>query len=115
MQEEEDIVSDYAKKIQQVRLSNKLNQDQFAQKLNEKPSLMRRIESGKAKPTIQLAKKIEKMFNISLLTKSDSTTDVNYKNYIKKKVEITSRGIGSKLTISLINMFLLKPVLLNII
>ena len=51
---------DYAKRIKNARTNSKLNQEQFAQKLNEKPSLLRRIESGKVEPTIKLAEKIEK-------------------------------------------------------
>ncbi|MHA2430759.1 MAG: multiprotein bridging factor aMBF1 [Promethearchaeota archaeon] len=66
-----EIVSDYHHKIRKVRQSLSLNQDHFAQKLNEKPSLMRRIEAGKVEPTIKLAKKIERVYNIKLLKKID--------------------------------------------
>ncbi|MFX1376861.1 MAG: multiprotein bridging factor aMBF1 [Promethearchaeota archaeon] len=69
--EEIEIVSDYAKKVRNVRNSLRLNQDQFAQKLNEKPSLLRRIEAGKAEPTVKLAKKIQNVYNIQLLKKID--------------------------------------------
>lgn len=66
-----DIIPDYAKKIRNKRDSLGLNQDQFAQKLNEKPSLLRRIEAGKVEPTIKLAKKIEEVYNLKLLKISD--------------------------------------------
>ena len=49
----QEIVDDYAKKIRNARMARNLNQDQFAQKLNEKPSLIRRIETGKVKPTVK--------------------------------------------------------------
>ena len=49
-----------------------LNQEEFAQKLNEKPSLMRRIEAGKVEPTLELAKKIENVYQIKLLKEIDS-------------------------------------------
>ena len=78
-----EIVSDYAKRIRDTRAYNKLNQEQFAQKLNEKPSLLRRIESGKAKPTEKLAKKIEKVYSIKLLKKVDELV-VNTKKYMKR-------------------------------
>ncbi|GAG71186.1 unnamed protein product [marine sediment metagenome] len=48
--EELEIVLDYAKRIRNIRSNLRLNQDQFAQKLNEKPSLLRRIEAGKVEP-----------------------------------------------------------------
>jgi len=79
-----EIVSDYAKKIRNARMNKKLNQEQFAQKLNEKPSLLRRIESGKVEPTIKLAKKIEKVYGTKLLRKADDVA-VNTKNYMKRK------------------------------
>ncbi|UCD02095.1 MAG: TIGR00270 family protein [Promethearchaeota archaeon] len=66
-----EISPDYAKKIRNVRNSLGLNQDQFAQKLNEKPSLIRRIEAGKVEPTIKLAKKIEDVYKIEILKKVD--------------------------------------------
>ncbi|TFG19006.1 MAG: TIGR00270 family protein, partial [Promethearchaeota archaeon] len=56
-----EIVEDYDERIRKVRQRLNLNQDQFANKLNEKPSLLRRIESKKAKPTIKLARKIERV------------------------------------------------------
>ena len=79
-----EIVPDYAKKIRDIRTFNHLNQDQFAQKLNEKPSLIRRIESGKAEPTEKLAKKIESVYNIKLLKKAEDYI-VSTKDYMKKQ------------------------------
>ena len=79
-----EIVADYAKKIRDIRTFNRLNQDQFAQKLNEKPSLIRRIESGKAEPTEKLAKKIESVYNIKLLKKAEDYI-VSTRDYMKKK------------------------------
>ncbi|MFX0021677.1 MAG: multiprotein bridging factor aMBF1 [Candidatus Hermodarchaeota archaeon] len=83
--EEFEITPDYAKKIRIKRNSLGLNQDQFAQKLNEKPSLLRRIEAGKVEPTIKLAKKIEEVYNIIILKKSDAIeADIQNNKYMKK-------------------------------
>ena len=83
--EELEIVSDYAKRVRNARNSLGLNQDQFALKLNEKPSLIRRIETGKAEPTVKLAKKIQKMYKIQLLTKSDEMDfNVQENRFMKK-------------------------------
>jgi uncharacterized protein (TIGR00270 family) len=84
--EDLEIVEDYDKRIRKVRQKLNLNQDQFANKLNEKPSLLRRIESRKAKPTIKLAQKIERVYEIILIKTSeniDSTPQLN--EYMKKK------------------------------
>ena len=80
-----EIVSDYVNKIRNVRTSRGLNQDQFAQKLNEKPSLLRRIEAGKVVPTIKLAKKIEKVYEIVLIKEIDeSEPSITPEKYMKK-------------------------------
>ena len=80
-----EIVPDFAKKIRTARDSLGINQEQFAQKLNEKPSLLRRIESGKVKPSLKLAKKIEKVYNIKLLQKGDSIdANIQGSKYMKK-------------------------------
>ncbi|MFW9970411.1 MAG: multiprotein bridging factor aMBF1 [Candidatus Odinarchaeota archaeon] len=83
-----EIIPDYSIKIRNKRNSLGLNQDQFAQKLNEKPSLLRRIEAGKTEPDIKLAKKIEEIYNIKILKKSD-TIDANVQN---KKYMKTATG-----------------------
>lgn len=84
-QTEPEIVVDYTTKIREVRQSLGLNQDQFAQKLNEKPSLLKRIETGKVKPSIKLAKKIEIAYGIKLITTSETLdTSAEVSKYMKK-------------------------------
>jgi len=83
--EDLEIVLDYAKRIRNVRSNLRLNQDQFAQKLNEKPSLLRRIEAGKVEPNIKLAKKIQEVYKIKLLKKIDETEfSVQETKFMKK-------------------------------
>ena len=91
-QEELEIIEDYAVKIRKKRQSLGLNQDQFAQKLNEKPSLLRRIETGKAKPTIKLARKIQKIYGIKLITTSETTESSTQINKYMKKSTGSSLG-----------------------
>lgn len=85
------VVDNYAKRIRRAREKRNLTQEKFAQRIHEKESLIRRIETGKTKPTIQLAKKLEKEYNIKLLEQSD-VTPVNTNDYIKKKHTGTSLG-----------------------
>ena len=87
-----EIIPDYAKKIRIKRNSLGLNQDQFAQKLNEKPSLLKRIEAGKAEPTIQLAKKIESVYGINLIKQIDSVEASFSDSKYLKKTSGTSLG-----------------------
>lgn len=85
------VVDDYANRIRRAREKRNLTQEKFAQRIHEKESLIRRMESGKTKPTIQLAKKLEKEFNIKLLEESD-LTQVNTNDYIKKNHTGSSLG-----------------------
>ncbi|NVM43463.1 MAG: TIGR00270 family protein [Candidatus Lokiarchaeota archaeon] len=92
IEESVEIVSDYVTKIRKARNSRGLNQDQFAQKLNEKPSLLRRIEAGKVEPTIKLAKKIEDVYNIKLLKQVDEIEPTAKQSQYMKKANGSSLG-----------------------
>ena len=61
------LVEDYAEKIRKKRESLGLNQKEFAKKLNEKESLIQKIESGHFEPSIGLAKKISRILQIKLV------------------------------------------------
>ncbi len=61
------IVPDYANKIRNARDQMGLKQEQFAKKINEKESIIQQLETGKFEPSIRLATKLEKTFNIVLI------------------------------------------------
>lgn len=61
------IVEDYAEKIRKKRESFGLKQEEFAKKINEKESLVQKIESGHFEPSINLAKKIQRFLKIKLV------------------------------------------------
>jgi putative transcription factor len=92
IEESVEIVGDYVARIRKARNSRGLNQDQFAQKLNEKPSLLRRIEAGKVEPTIKLAKKIEEVYNIKLLKQVDEIEPSAKQSQYMKKSSGSSLG-----------------------
>ncbi len=79
------IIDDYDKKIRKVRQKHNLTQGQFAQRIHEKESLIRRIETKKVKPTIELANKIEREFKIKLLEEPD-IIEVDPNKYMKKNL-----------------------------
>ncbi len=68
------IVPEYSQLIKQARESMGLNQEQFAKKLNEKASIMSKMESGNFKPSIDLARKLERLLKIELV---DTAEDGN--------------------------------------
>jgi len=90
-----EIDPNYAQLIHKARKRRNLNQDQFAQKLNEKPSLLRRIEAGKAEPTLDLAKKIEKVYQINLIKEIDRIEPSSQDSkYMKKSTSSTLGDIA---------------------
>jgi len=65
----ETIVSDYAQKIRKAREKLGLKQEDFAKRINEKESLLHKMETGSFEPNISLAKKLQKLLNIKLIEK----------------------------------------------
>lgn len=61
------IRTDYARIIKSARETKKLTQQELATKISEKESLLHSIESGHKRPSIKLARKLQKFFHISLL------------------------------------------------
>ncbi len=58
--------SDYHKMIREARTKKGLTHEELGMKLNEKVTLLKKIESGTIKPDQQLAKKIERFLGIKL-------------------------------------------------
>jgi len=71
-EDEMEIVQDFAIMIKQARERMGLSQDALAQKINEKVSVIKLIETGRLKPSILLAKKIERVLKINLFTRADN-------------------------------------------
>jgi len=61
------IREDYNLVIKNARERNGMSQDMLAAIVGEKLSTIKKIESGKIKPTLDLAKKIEKALKINLI------------------------------------------------
>ena len=57
---------DYASVLRKARESSGLTQEQLGMKLNEKSSVVGKLESGKLKPSVALAKKLEHLMKIRL-------------------------------------------------
>ncbi|MHA1804339.1 MAG: multiprotein bridging factor aMBF1 [Promethearchaeota archaeon] len=78
-----EIVSDFAKKIHHARMKKNLSQDKLAQQIQEKVSLIRRIEAGKIEPPLKIAGKLEKVLGIKLMRET-TETPVDYRKFLKK-------------------------------
>lgn len=82
----EEIVDEYSKLIKEGREKKGLSQIQLAGKINEKESVLQKIESGHAKPSIELARKLEHFLSINLIEEPDQ---VEFKSVSNKNPEFT--------------------------
>ena len=65
--EELELKEDYNKIIKQTREKLGLSQEALGRKINEKPSVIKLLESGKLKPDNMLARKLEHFLKVQLL------------------------------------------------
>ena len=80
---EQDIVMNYGEKVRKAREEKDLTQEEVGKKINEKASVIHRIESEHMEPSISLAKKLGKELGIKLVGKE---------NMKYKKKEEESKG-----------------------
>ncbi len=67
LEEEYEVVEDYAERIRRARQRMGWSQAVLAQKVREKENVIKRIEAGRLKPSIELARRLEKILGITLL------------------------------------------------
>ncbi|BDH79404.1 MAG TPA: TIGR00270 family protein [Methanothermobacter sp.] len=64
-----EVLEDYNRIIREAREKRGWSRENLAKKMNEKVSVIHRIEAGRMEPDIKLAKKFEKTLNIRILEK----------------------------------------------
>ncbi|AFL67236.1 transcriptional regulator, XRE family [Desulfurococcus amylolyticus DSM 16532] len=67
VREEYEVVEDYARRVREARERLGWTQQVLAQKVRESENIIKRIESGRLKPGIDLARRLEKVLGIKLL------------------------------------------------
>jgi len=72
----EELVEDFSKIIREAREHQGLTQKDFALKLNEKESVVQKWESGAMSPSVDTAKKLEKLLKVKLVIKEAPETAV---------------------------------------
>ena len=65
------IVNDYARLIRERREKMGLKQKEFAKFIAERESIIHKLESGTYKPSIELARKLEKQLGIRLIEEKE--------------------------------------------
>jgi putative transcription factor len=66
--EMDEVVQDYDDRIRNARESEGLTQEELANQLNEKASLIRKLERGDVLPSDTVQRKLERALDISLST-----------------------------------------------
>jgi putative transcription factor len=74
------VVPDYYKLIKQARSKLGLKQEEVADKISEKHSLYHKIENGQMKPSLSLARKLEKFFSIKLVEEFEDNPKLSSKS-----------------------------------
>lgn len=68
----EELIEDFSLEVRKARESRDWSREELGKKINERVSVITRIETGKMTPDIKLTKKLEKALNIKLLEKVDN-------------------------------------------
>ncbi|MFW6378729.1 MAG: multiprotein bridging factor aMBF1 [Nanoarchaeota archaeon] len=74
------IIPEFAKVIKDARESKGLTQEQLADRINEKESLLHKFESGSMTPNFKVARKLERFFSLSLIEDVDDVSDIETPN-----------------------------------
>ena len=72
----EELIEDFSNEIRKAREAKDWSREDLGKKINERVSVITRIETGKMTPDIKLTKKLEKTLKIKLLEKVDNV-DLN--------------------------------------
>lgn len=72
MDTSEDLISDYASVIKDARRAHNMKQEDLAAKINEKVTIIAKVENGDMLPSDSLVKKLEKELGIKLTEKVSS-------------------------------------------
>jgi putative transcription factor len=71
----DEIAADYDDRIRQARESRNLSQEDLADSLNEKASLIRKLERSDILPSDDVREKLERRLDISLVEGTDTDED----------------------------------------
>ena len=68
----EELVEDFSSQVRKAREAKNWSREELGKKINERVSVINRIETGKMTPDTKLTKKLENTLNIKLLEKVDN-------------------------------------------
>ena len=74
----DEIATDYDDRIRRARESEGLSQSELANKLNEKASLIRKLERGDTLPSDEVQSKLERHLGVTLTSGAGSEEDTEW-------------------------------------
>ncbi|MEN2974065.1 MAG: helix-turn-helix domain-containing protein [Candidatus Caldarchaeales archaeon] len=92
--EEFEYVEDFGRLIREARERMGLTQEEFAKQLNEKVTIIKKIEAGEFNPSIELSKKIERLLKIKILVPSIEEDLEQISKYVEKGEKQKSVSLG---------------------
>ncbi len=72
--EEKELALDYPEKVREGRMRKGLSQEELARLINEKKSMIVKVENGEIRPNDKLVRKLERALEMSLREKIESGT-----------------------------------------
>ncbi len=91
--EEFEYIEDFGRIIREAREKMGLTQEDLAQQLNEKSTIIRKIEAGEFNPPIDLMRKIEKLLKVKLIVPVEEELE-DVSKYIEKGEPSKSISLG---------------------
>ncbi|MEM2082633.1 MAG: multiprotein bridging factor aMBF1 [Candidatus Bathyarchaeia archaeon] len=67
---ESEVCEDFAERVRRGRIAAAMSQEDLAKRINEKVSVIQRVESGKMVPSVRLCKALEHALKIKLLVEA---------------------------------------------
>jgi putative transcription factor len=65
------LVQDFARRVREARMEKGLTHEQLGLRMNEKATILRKIETGALKPDVLFANKLERFLGVKLYVSTD--------------------------------------------
>ncbi|MEM3897967.1 MAG: multiprotein-bridging factor 1 family protein [Nitrososphaerota archaeon] len=82
--EDLELVENYGELVREARSRMGLTQEELASQIGEKATVIKKIEHGELRPSIELARKLEKFLKIRLLVPAEEEPSSELKRYLAK-------------------------------
>ena len=89
-----EVVEDYPRRIREARERLGFTRELLARLVGEKESVIRRIEEGTLEPTVELARKLEKVLKIKLLVPASEVVEDLELEYESERPELEELTLG---------------------